>query len=71
MPRLLNMCLYTVFTSQNGKGRRNGASFIVQFGYHNLQKSYHMTFVNNNELRTLHMSYENTCNNFINLSYGK
>jgi hypothetical protein len=39
--------------------------------YHNLQKSYHMTFVNNNELRTLHMSYENACNNFINLSYDK
>jgi hypothetical protein len=45
-----------------------GASSIVEFGYRNLQKSYHMTFVNNNELRTLHMSYENACNNFINLS---
>jgi hypothetical protein len=34
-------------------------------------KPYHMTFVNNNELRTLHMSFENACNNFINLSYDK
>jgi hypothetical protein len=48
-----------------------GVSSIVEFGYHNIQNSYHMTFVNNNELRTLHMLYENACNNFINLSYGK
>jgi hypothetical protein len=47
------------------------ASSIVEFEYHNIQNSYHMTFVNNNELRTLHMLYENACNNFINLSYGK
>jgi hypothetical protein len=71
MPRLLDMSLYVVFTSQNGKGGRMGALSIVEFGYRNLQKAYHMTFVNNNELRTLHMSYENACNNFINLSYGK
>jgi hypothetical protein len=52
-----------------GRGGGTGASSIVEFGYRyrNFQKSYHMTFVNNNELRTLHMSYENACNNFINL----
>jgi hypothetical protein len=53
-----------------GRGGGTGASSIVEFGYHNLQKSYYMTFVNNNELRTLHTSYENACNNFINLSYN-
>jgi hypothetical protein len=54
-----------------GRGRGTEASFIVEFGYRNHKKSYHMTFVNNNELKTLHMSYENACNNFINLSYCK
>jgi hypothetical protein len=54
-----------------GRGGGMGASSIVALGHLILEKSYHMTFVNNNELRTLHMSYENACNNFINLSYNK
>jgi hypothetical protein len=54
-----------------GRGEGTGVSSIIEFGYRNLQNSYHMTFVNNNELRILHMSYENACNNLINLSYGK
>jgi hypothetical protein len=41
-----------------GRGGGMGASSIDEFGYRKLKKSYHMTFVNNNELRTLHMSYE-------------
>jgi hypothetical protein len=54
-----------------GRGGGTRASSIVEFGYRNLQKSYHMTFVNNNELRAFYMSYENAYNNFINLSYSK
>jgi CMP-2-keto-3-deoxyoctulosonic acid synthetase len=53
--RLLDMSLYAMFTSRNGKGGGTRVSSIVEFGYCNIQKSYHMTFVNNNELRTLHV----------------
>jgi hypothetical protein len=42
-----------------GRGGGTGASSIVEFGYCNLQKIYYMTFVNNNALKTRHMSYEN------------
>jgi hypothetical protein len=77
MSWLFDMSIFLVLTSQNGKMGRNwsigitNVRILIPTIWYVNSKFQIICHVNNKELRTLHMSYENSFQKFINLLYGK